>query len=55
MFDWHACWACNNFSDTEQPIFMEMIMGMVIAFVFLVLSLMGSVVLSEMWQCEYKH
>ena len=37
----------TNFSDTEQPIFMEMIMGMV--------NLMGSVVLSEMRQCEYKH
>ena len=57
MFDWHASWAWswNNISDTEQPIFMEMIMGMVTAFVFLVLSLMGFVVLSEMRQCEYKH
>ena len=57
MFDWHACWAWswNNFSDAEQPIFMEMIMGMVTAFVFLVLSLMGFVVLSEMRQYEYKH
>ena len=45
----------TNFSDTEQPIFMEMIMGMVTPFVFLVLSLMRSVVLSELRQCEYKH
>ena len=41
--------------ELEQPIFMEMIMGMVTAFVFFVLSLMGSVVLNETRQCEYKH
>ena len=42
--------AIQNFSESHVIIllvFMEMIMGMV--------SLMGSIVLSEMRQCEYKH
>ena len=42
--------AIQNFSEFHVIIllvFMEMIMGMV--------SLMGSVVVSEMQQCEYKH
>ena len=63
MYSWANVWndipvglgvgttlAIQNFSEFHVIIllvFMEMIMGMV--------SLMGSVVVSEMQQCEYKH